>query len=171
MSHKCILPYCKDCYKIYHIGVFVIVLIILYFAFLTSFIDNNKPTVSKDVFNKKVINIPFLNNCCSWWPISHFILFFCLGTLFPDCGVLLMTGGLAWEGFEVCMDKIHERRTFTKTPDGENLQYTDGWWKGSSTDVFMNFAGFACGWFVAKKLGGKFCIKHINAKTSWCKKK
>ena len=50
------------------------------------------------------------------------------------------------------------------------LEYTEGWWKGTFTDVIMNVAGFLCGWFVAKKLGFKFCINNINSRTRWCKK-
>lgn len=171
MARKCKLPYCDKCNGIYKLLVIVVFVIILYFIFLSRFFEKGNPS-SNDVLNKKLIDLSFLpgmDGCCSFWPISHFILYFILGLLFPDCFVILMLMGVAWEGFEVFADKYFERRKYKN--EAGNIQYSDGWWGGSTVDLMMNFLGFVCGWFLAKKLGWKICLKYINQKTKYCLEK
>jgi len=163
----CALPWCEECAGAYRIITVIVVFILFYYLFLKGSVGDGKIAVN-DRMNYKVFDFPLLENCCSWWPISHFFMFFVLGVLFPDCGVLLVTLGVMWELFEEGMDKLSGReRQKIKTASGK-VEYSQNWWAGSMKDVIMNTAGFAAGWFVAKKLGKKVCVDGLNANTSWC---
>ena len=167
---KCILPYCKECKNIYPILIIVVVVIVLYYFLLKNTIDSQNIAV-KDAMNKKVFTLPFTDGCCSWWPISHFLLYLVLGMFFPDCGIILMSLGVGWEFLETWMGKmISEGKPDIDENVATTIDYKDGWWAGSMTDIVANFLGFVCGWFISKKLGFKFCLKHINSGTTWCKK-
>ena len=168
-KNKCKLPYCKECNNLYPILFIVSFIIVIYWLTLKNFVDGKNIAV-KDAMNYKVIDFPILKGCCSWWPISHFLLYLILGILFPDCGVLLMTLGVGWELFENLMGRIISEGTPSVEESMRNaLEYKNGWWAGSVNDIIMNFFGFICGWFIAKKLGFKVCIPMINSNTKWCK--
>jgi len=61
-----------------------------------------------------------------------------------------------------------EERQGMKATVNSNIEYSQNWWAGSFKDILFNTAGFACGWFVAKKLGLRVCIKGVNANTTFC---
>ena len=48
--------------------------IYIYFKYLEKVYKKNY--VQHDPLNKQIIDVPIISkNCCSWWPVSHFILF------------------------------------------------------------------------------------------------
>ena len=91
-SKSCLLPQCSTCYWVYWIFAIVVLVIFLYWLFLvTTF---GKGYEYRDFMNQKLFNVPFLENCCSSWPLSHFLLFFILGFVFPGCLILLIIAGV-----------------------------------------------------------------------------
>ncbi len=142
-------PLCKRSVN-WMIGLAVV--IVLYFIILTTFTKN---VISSDMLNTKVFSIPWLENCCSWWPISHVVLYAVLGFFFPDCFVFLMTVGIAWEGMESMAAYFTGReRQKLVTPQSEGstplVEYSTNWWAGSTKDVLMNLVGFIIGWVLRK---------------------
>ena len=103
--------------------------------------------IAQDPFNKKIIDWPLLENCCSWWPILHFIGFALLGWLFPNCWGLLFIGGILWELLEVVMNYL-TKGTVVKQPmrvTSQKVEYSDVWWAGSFKDILFNGAGIFLG--------------------------
>lgn len=166
----CKIPWCKECGGAYLILIVVASLIMFYFIFRSGI--SSKGVIHNDVMNIKIFDLPMLENCCSAWPLSHFFLFFILGVLFPDCGIPLIAIGALWELFEVFASTLESKdRQPIRASKNSNIEYSVNWWAGSTKDIVMNIAGFLTGWFVAKKLGGKMCIKGLNSETRWCKDK
>ena len=109
-----------------------------------------------DPLNKKVINAPILGkNCCSWWPISHFIAFAIFAYIWPQYWRHLFALGVVWEGVEWLFK-------YMSTPKGEELKFKrtrteDGsveyeqWWSSSSKDILFNGAGILVGLAAASK--------------------
>jgi hypothetical protein len=118
----------------------VIVLIFLKWAYLRETVGEDR-IVYADPMNEKVVDVPFLENCCSWWPISHLILFFFLGYFFPECWLYLIAFGVLWEIFEAVMFHLTKRPTQVTVGPGRNVEYTGNWWAGSFKDVLMNTLG------------------------------
>jgi hypothetical protein len=127
----------------------VIALIFLQWFYLKSTVPPEQ-IVYADPMNEKVIDVPFLENCCSWWPISHFILFLVLGYFFPDCWVYLVIAGITWELLEMVMSHLtgHQRQA-VKVSDAR-VEYSGNWWAGSFKDVFMDVAGLIVGILLRK---------------------
>lgn len=103
--------------------------------------------VQSDPFNKKIVDWPLFENCCSWWPFLHFIGFAILGYFFPDCWGLLFIGGILWELLEVGMNWIM-RGTMLKQPmriGSAGVEYSQIWWAGSFKDLFFNAGGILLG--------------------------
>lgn len=131
----------------------IAVVIGIYWLYLRNTYGNQM--VYGDFMNQKVIDIPFFENCCSWWPISHFVLFLILGFLFPNCVLLIITLGIVWELIEVMMGKLVVGDKWQRQPlrQGGNVEYTQDWWAGSAKDILFNIAGFGVGFLLAKAAG------------------
>ena len=113
--------------------------------------------VENEPLNKKVINAPILGkNCCSWWPLSHFIAFTVFAYIWPQYWHHLFALGVAWEGVEwvikYLMTPKGEALKFkrTRTPSGQ-VEY-EQWWSSSSKDILFNGAGILLGLLINKKL-------------------
>lgn len=103
-----------------------------------------------DPLNVKILNAPLLGkNCCSWWPISHFISFSIFGYIWPQYWHHLFILGVVWELIEWLFN-------YLSTPKGEELKFkntrmSDGsveyeqWWSSSSKDILFNSAGILLG--------------------------
>lgn len=158
-TKNCYLPMCENCSQVYWVMALVVVFMFSYYAFLRFTAGKNGDITIIDKMNTKVFEFPLLGNCCSWWPISHFILFFILGILFPDCGVLVLSLGVVWEIFETAADVYSNRRSMSEIvlfqPPSGSIEYSGSWWAGSIKDLIFNTLGFVCGWMIAKKLGMK----------------
>lgn len=113
--------------------------------------------VENEPLNKKVINAPMLGkNCCSWWPLSHFIAFTVFAYIWPQYWHHLFALGVAWEGVEWVLKYI-------MTPKGEELKFKrtrtssgqveyEQWWSSSSKDILFNGAGILLGLLINKKI-------------------
>lgn len=144
---KCKLPYCKKCEGVYKILAFVVLVIFVYAIFLAVVYGQNK--TQKDFMNVKVFDMPSLENCCSLWPLSHLILFFILGFLYPDCGILIISLGIGWELFEMLLaGATRTNRQYVRS--SSKIEYSENWWAGSFKDIVMNVVGYAAGATLAK---------------------
>ncbi|MDB4769413.1 hypothetical protein OAG24_00460 [bacterium] len=165
-ERQCKLPYCQECGGAYKILLIIFMVIVFYFFFLRgSFKEED--IVNNDIFNKKVFDIPWLENCCSVWPISHFVLYFILGILFPDCDVPLISLGILWEGFEMFVASTYGSERQWVRENG-NVEYSDNWWAGSLKDIFFNIVGFYTGKLLVKSTSFKACFNNVNSGTTWC---
>lgn len=165
-DEKCKLPFCEDCGGAFKILLIIFMVIIFYFFFLRSSFEE-KEIVKNDIFNRKIFDIPWLENCCSFWPVSHFILFFILGLLFPNCDVPLISLGILWEGFEMFWASVQGSERQWVMENG-NIEYSGNWWAGSAKDILFNIAGFYTGKFVSKSMNKKICFNYVNSDTRWC---
>lgn len=112
--------------------------------------------VENEPLNKKVINAPILGkNCCSWWPISHFVAFTIFAFIWPQYWHHLFALGVAWEGVEWLLK-------YLMTPKGEELKFKrtrvengsveyEQWWSSSSKDILFNGAGILLGLLLKKQ--------------------
>ncbi len=138
------LPFGKKCGGSYKLMFVVFVMILAYNVFMAMYWPNTA-RVDVDIFNRKVLDFDyFLGNCCSMWPISHFIFFFVLGILFPQCAVPVIAGGILWEMFEEGIAIIPQKTRHVTTTNGK-IQYRDSWWAGSMQDILFNILGFYFG--------------------------
>ena len=174
-TETCKLPYCKECAGAYKILVLTVAMIIFYYFFRYGISGGD--VANSDPLNIKLFDFPQLENCCSSWPLSHFILFFALGLLFPDCAVPLLGLGAAWEGFEaICAQLTKSQRQGIRSGGGggssSKIEYSGSWWAGSFKDIILNCAGFFCGWLLNKlfeNAGKKICVCGLNSDTEYCK--
>ncbi len=152
------LPYAhkSNCAGSYRVFAVIITIIIVYFFII------------KQAFGYKFPQHDYLNNIIlensvfgsiSWWPISHFILFFILGILFPDCDVIVITAGILWEVVEEILGRTIGNDTATSMKNG--IQYSR-WWSGSIKDIVFNIAGFYTGKLLVKAFNKKPIIPYIN---------
>jgi hypothetical protein len=91
-----------------------------------------------DFMNKILINVN--DGCCSYWPLSHFIMHFVLAFIYPETWPLLLVFGILWEGFEY-VSGLYER---TKKKD-PTRQYSEKWWAPNIADLFLNIIGMLLG--------------------------
>ena len=105
----------------------------------------------KDPFNQQIFEWNWMENCCSWWPILHFITFTILSYTNPHCGKLLFIAGVLWELLEVAINYII-KGTLKKQPMriSGGIQYSEIWWAGSFKDILFNTAGIIVGQQLAK---------------------
>ena len=147
----CVLNGSK-CRGIYKLFVIIPIIIIVYWFILSSLAG--KRALYVDPMNRIVFNTDIFENCCSWWPISHFFLFLFIGLTSPDCDVIAMSGGIVWELFEVGVHSLagYDRQGVRR--EVGNLEYSKNWWAGSSKDIAFNFMGFYLGKIITIIRGG-----------------
>ena len=145
----------KDLKNLYATLIGLAVSIIVYYNVLKSVYKEKM--VENEPLNKKVINAPMLGkNCCSWWPLSHFIAFTVFAYIWPQYWHHLFALGVAWEGVEWVLK-------YLMTPKGEELKFKrtrtssgqveyEQWWSSSSKDILFNGAGILLGLLISKKL-------------------
>jgi len=167
---KCTLPDCRNCGGVYKI--FIIVLLILFIHVIYLFVNYGLDYKNNDFMNIKLFNFPaFGEKCCSGWPISHFILFMILGMLFPDCGKLIITIGILWEGLEYAaglyfsgFDMIRP-----KSQNNSNTQYSEQWLAGNWYDIIFDVLGFLFGRFIVQQFNWNIEIPYITDNKNDCK--
>ena len=98
---------------------------------------------------KQVVDIPIISrNCCSWWPLSHFIAFTVYSYIWPQYSVILFLYGVAWEIIEGIINMLvtdkgkHVKHQQTRM--GGRVEYVT-WWAASYKDVLFNLAGIITG--------------------------
>lgn len=135
------LPMWDCCSGLYKLFLFMVILICMYWIVLR--LSFGKDVVEHDPMNRIVIKIPGLENCCSWWPISHFIFFFIIGIIYPNCGLIAMAGGAIWELIELFLSALTaQERQPARHKGRSQVEYSQNWWAGSFKDLLMNAAGF-----------------------------
>ena len=70
------------------------------------------------------------------WAMSHFILYFILGYLYPDNLLLFTLIGVLWEFLEQC---VHVKSLYDDEPIKEK------WWVGKMSDIGVNSFGLILG--------------------------
>ncbi len=156
------LPFGEQCGGSYKLMFIVFVMILAYNVFMAVYWPN-KSRVDVDILNHKVMDFDyFMGNCCSMWPISHFIFFFVLGILFPQCAVPVIAAGVLWEMAEECIANLRPNDIRHAVRDSSNVQYRDSWWAGSMQDILFNTVGFYFGKLIIHLLKIKICIKGLN---------
>lgn len=121
----------------------IIVLIILLWAIYLS-TRHGEDMAQNDPLNKKIIDIPIFENCCSWWPISHFIIFFVVGILFPNSDLIAIPAGILWEIIEMVIADFFGRQRQGMV-DNDKIEYSENWWSGSFKDIVFDIVGFYLG--------------------------
>lgn len=125
--------------------------ILLYFEIL----KRRGNVVNEDIMNKKVFDAPYITkNCCSWWPISHLIVFTIYSFVWPQHSVLLFALGVLWELIEAIInwleteegEVVQHQRTRNKEGDVEYAK----WWSGSFKDIGFNTVGIVLGRMLSK---------------------
>ena len=121
--------------------------IILYFKFLQY--KYKKNYTKHDALNKKIIDIPIISkNCCSWWPISHFVFFTIYSYMFPQYSIVLFIYGVLWEIIEIIINIFETKKgeivKHQQTRNGDNIEYVT-WWSGSYKDILFNLGGIIFG--------------------------
>lgn len=136
------------CGGVYVIFAVIIAIIFVYWFTVTWVLK--KDMVTTDPMNRKAFTFDVFPGCCSWWPVSHFILFFIIGLLYPNCGVVAMSGAVAWEVFETIMGSITPKDKVSATTN--SIEYTQ-WWGGQLRDIAFDAAGFFSGKLIRMIIG------------------
>ena len=135
---------CKNCIFAIVILIVLVLVIGLYGGVMRLLFKDN--IIFKDFMNIRVFNMG--ENCCSLWPISHFILYMILAFLFPNCITILFLIGVMWEFIEMTGDNVISR--FNTAKHSGNTQYSSNWVEGNFKDVVFNSAGLAVGYALRK---------------------
>lgn len=156
------IPYSEKCGGSYKIMVVIVCMIVLYWVIMMS-ISPNKHISELDFMNHKLIDTDnYFGKCCSAWPFSHFVLFFILGLLFPDCDIPVIIAGVGWEVIEHFIALSFRKRDLMNAVRKDNqMQYQESWWAGSVQDVVFDIAGFYAG-KAAAKMGVNIKINGLN---------
>lgn len=127
--------------------VLVALSIVAYFMCLKMAYGNTQ-YVYKDPMNVRLFKLPFVENCCSAWPVSHFLFFFVIGALTVGDDALYIGLGVGWEAFECIANRMQGKgnQALRTTPSTEepDIEYSR-WWAGSVKDVAFNALGFYAG--------------------------
>lgn len=149
------MPYGSSCGGSYKL-MFIVICAILVYAVFMAVRWPDKSRTSVDFLNHKVVDFDyFMSNCCSMWPITHFVFFFILGLLFPNCDVPIIIAGVLWEGAEETIAIIanSQNTRHVVTTGAGSIQYRDNWWAGNMQDIIFNTVGFYCGKLISKTFG------------------
>jgi len=155
---------CQKCINMFRIFSIIIALILCYWFTLLSIHKTEENAVYGDPMNKIVFTLPYLEACCSWWPISHFILFTIIGFLFPDCDLMAIAAGVGWELVEMTVYyAMGANRQGVRRTGSERVEYSSSWMAGSFKDVVMDILGFYLGKFLNKNVyGGMWCSSVVG---------
>lgn len=117
-------------------------------------------TKSMDFMNKKFVDITLFNEpCCSLWAVSHFVLYFVLGIMFPNCQVLFIIMGVLWELTESTIGYF--TKSFFNKINTDGGEYKD-WMSGSFRDVILNVLGLYMGIFIKKWYDREVTTEHVK---------
>lgn len=142
----------------WRIFIAIIALYLIYFARLMWLcITEPMSRAENDEWNKCIIKTWwFEDNCISFWPITHFLLYLGLGLVLPvKYYKYFVVAGILWEILEYTGGKClpAEKRDYHRNTT-EEYQYDD-WVTGKFGDLVANMAGLFLG----------FGLKTIAVKT------
>ena len=127
--------------------------IVAYFVCLKS-IYGDTEYVYNDPMNVKLFDLPFVENCCSSWPVSHFLFFLVIGALTVGDDMLYLGLGVGWEAFECVANRLQgkgNQALRTSDEGGLDIEYSR-WWAGSAKDIAFNALGFYVGRFLRRHI-------------------
>lgn len=110
----------------------------------------------RKVFNKDVLmEKPLPCDGCDWWAVTHAMMYFVLGYLFPDHLFILMVIGVIWEVIEEKLGSLKLPMFGINKGMGDVLgkvteEETTEWWFGRTTDVAFNLIGLISGYALHK---------------------
>ena len=154
----------SNCAGTYRVFMVTVLLIVVYFPILRMIFGDLFG--HRDKMNQVLFELPIIGKV-SGWPLSHFVLFFFLGILFPDCDLLVLTAGVLWEIWEeffgryILKDRTNTPSYMSETGGRPDIQYTR-WWSGSVKDIGFNIAGYYFGKLIARAFDLKIEIPYIN---------
>lgn len=99
-----------------------------------------------DFLNKKIFDINGFY--LSGWGLSHIIMYFIIGCMYPYCWKEAMVIGIIWEAIETIMGSIFTNKPNKSMITNKTTVY-DLWWSGSLVDLVFNAFGFLMGAGVA----------------------
>jgi len=107
--------------------------------------------IQKPMIDKK-INIDF-----DLWSLTHFVLFFYFGLIYPKKLTLFFIIGVIWELIEDYLAKNESTKLVDCNVHKDSFWcngFNDGYWYGKLDDVIVNCYGFLLGSYIAssKKL-------------------
>lgn len=115
--------------------------------------------MSLTVFRSKIIgDMTGEKGVYSLWPISHFILYVCLGYIAPSWWWLWICLGVGWEIFEYCGGVLvrnlqSKQGTESLGKKAEKMlmpQYGNEWVTGCQSDILFNVTGLILGLVISK---------------------
>jgi len=115
--------------------------------------------MSLTVFKSKILgDMTGEQGVYSLWPISHFILYVCLGYLSPSFWWLWILIGVGWELFEyTCGILVRTMQSNESTASlGKKAeailmpQYGEQWVSGCQSDILFNLSGLVLGLLISK---------------------
>ena len=123
------------------------VAVYVYFKYLEK--SYGKDYIHYDPLNKQIIDIPLIGkNCCSLWPISHFILFAVYSYIWPHYSWVLFLYGVLWEVLEGIMNTLETEKgqevKHQQTRKKDKVEYVT-WWEASYKDILFNSVGIIVG--------------------------
>ena len=118
-----------------------IIITIGYLYFLK--ISNSKGNTS---VKKIITKVPFNNP--NFWKLTHLILFFILGLLFPRSDLIVIGFGIIWELIEHTLGL-----TAPKIKSGGKIEYFQ-WWHGDPSDIIVDVLGYYIGKAAYLQLSG-----------------
>jgi hypothetical protein len=84
------------------------------------------------------------------WGISHVVMYFIIGAIYPEYWKEAFMIGIMWEAVETLLGPICVNKVETSGIPS-NVAY-DLWWSGSITDLFLNGFGLICGIWMSRSL-------------------
>lgn len=136
-------------------------LIVLRYVYLLKTNQNSeRKLIHNDIMNRIVVDLS--GQRLSWWRISHFLMYFVLGFLFPQCWLFLVVIGFFWELFEFAVQFFayqDRHRIDNRDNDASYRQqqtaapaidYDTVWWTGSFQDIVYNLLGLFAGVMLAR---------------------
>lgn len=134
-------------------------LIVLRYVYLLKTNEHSeRKLIHNDVMNRIVIDLS--GQRLSWWRISHFLMYFVLGFLFPQCWLFLVIVGFLWEVFEFTIQYFayqnrrtvdnQNRQSYRQQTASPAIDYDTVWWTGSFQDIVYNLLGLFVGVMLAR---------------------
>lgn len=126
------------------IGLLIIYSLIIYFIYGANGVSQND-----------MLNTVYIENCIAFgnfggWSLSHIVVFYIAGLLFPQQWVLIFILGVAWEFVEVLTGEALERFIGKSNNVGnKKVMYGNKWMDGNLSDIWDNSIGLFLGYWTA----------------------
>lgn len=148
----------SNCQGVVYISLMILALILIY-VFLVKYVFKGYDILNNIIYKDDLIG------SISWWPVTHFIMYFILGLLFPDCDYVIVFISIFWELIEEFTGQLIEDYDFgikNSFNNDNNTQYKKKWIKGSILDIFVNLFGFYIAKLIVKLFDIDIKIPGIN---------